>query len=264
MKNTSKKNHAHQKHSRNVFFTLIELLVVIAIIAILAAMLLPVLQQARDAAKGSTCTNNLKQLGLVFLQYINDSNDWMFTSNQSPSGLGGDVYQYLSWPKRLDYYKYIPYDAKFTTCPSLSTPQQMEKVAAQLAGKYAHNRTYGYVHYDFSGIAQGTASGVDSSGALNMKGWDKLNLYTQRIRTGVDNSGNKLKAPRGGLFADSYSFVDKTQMYTIDAQSLGNTFHARHKGRAIMFFGDGSVRPYSAVEIRAAYDNKNNVHTVVK
>jgi prepilin-type N-terminal cleavage/methylation domain-containing protein/prepilin-type processing-associated H-X9-DG protein len=68
-------------------FTLIELLAVIAIIALLAALLLPVLAKSKAKAEAVTCSNNLSQLSLAWLQYAGDSEDWLVNNHGVPETL---------------------------------------------------------------------------------------------------------------------------------------------------------------------------------
>ncbi|MCC2670114.1 MAG: prepilin-type N-terminal cleavage/methylation domain, partial [Armatimonadetes bacterium] len=71
-------------HRHRSGFTLIELLVVIAIIAILAAILFPVFSRAREAARSSSCSSNLKQLGVASVMYLQDYDQRFMPGGQNP------------------------------------------------------------------------------------------------------------------------------------------------------------------------------------
>ncbi|MDR3708713.1 MAG: DUF1559 domain-containing protein [Capsulimonadaceae bacterium] len=97
-------------HAPHGGFTLIELLVVIAIIAILAAILFPVFATAREKARATACTSNLKQLGIAFLQYEQDYDEL------NPAGDSG--WMANGWAYCL--YPYVKSKAVFT-CPDDTT-----------------------------------------------------------------------------------------------------------------------------------------------
>ncbi|MBI4028272.1 MAG: prepilin-type N-terminal cleavage/methylation domain-containing protein [Verrucomicrobia bacterium] len=98
-------------------FTLIELLVVIAIVSILAAMLIPALKNAQESARTVRCMNNLKQIGLANLMYIDDNNGLLV--EYAPEWCYGR--KFLLPYLRIDPAKY-PDDKFFSIEPALQCP----------------------------------------------------------------------------------------------------------------------------------------------
>ena len=229
--------HRHVQYG----FTLVELLVVIAIIGVMVSLLLPAVQAAREAARRSQCSNNMKQIGLALHNYHSSYNKLPFSwgGTTPPSGSPGysAVSQLLTFMEQTALHEQIDFslpiinpkndNARLTEIPMLRCPSDLLNPQVQSGGAINYMANVGNQHLWLDPNSQ---NGVFSRGKQLrfrdvLDGLSNTAAFAERMLTDGNN---------GMLSLDSDVFLGMTSpntpdeaismCYAIDTTNLANQF----------------------------------------
>jgi prepilin-type N-terminal cleavage/methylation domain-containing protein len=259
-------------------FTLIELLVVIAIIAVLVAMLLPAVQQAREAARRSVCSNNLKQIGIALHNYHEtnyvlppgyiDNDPLADTQNRNLLGWGTFLLPYVDQGALFDkisasgaFDRSWPTVAAMTTA-SVANPVPYARVGVPTFLCPSDPNPLGAINQKVSNFAKSNYTGVsggsyrrDASGTLPTgamydnsmtsfpvitDGLSNVAIIGERCSVGSRNATIWVGNPTDAAYYTQNAIMDSSEYYALNKGGAWN-FSSPHFGGVQFVFGDGSV-----------------------
>jgi prepilin-type N-terminal cleavage/methylation domain len=216
-------------------FTLIELLVAIAIIAILAAILFPVFAKAREKARQVSCLSNQKQLGLGYMQYIQDW-DEMFVFSERWGGAG------QGWGGRI--YPYVKSTAVYA-CPNDDT-ERPEWLPGKVS--YAQNTflSSGNFFWNWTVDANGVYSNTDTASLATLNSPASIVLIYEAVGA-VDGAAPYPEPISKAAFYFFFNAGDVTNPLEVDsmagngANAAWQTPVAAYRHGNYTLNGDGSI-----------------------
>ncbi len=214
---------------RQTAFTLVELLVVIAIIAILAAILFPVFAKAREKARQSSCLSNVKQLGVAYLQYLQDYDETFpphVTERTAPAGTPDTLAARAPFTYKTKLEPYVK-SAQLFKDPS-APPWSAPAAGAWYTTDYGHNhnesnlpastnQAWYLANPDFGFNERTSLAGLAQPSSFIVIG---------------DAGRSDGTASRGGMYPQPWAFDVATQA----------RFLPRHSGGGNIAYADGHVK----------------------